>query len=191
MKAAIGRPRDPRIDNAVLTATATLIRQRGYADVSIDAIAAAAGTTKPAIYRRWPSKAHLVHEAVFVGADLHGLPDTGAMARDVREMLRRMVAAFTTPTARAALPGLMGEIAADSTLHAALLSRFAPVFDDLGTRLETARRQGEIRDDVDVTGVLELLTGVVLGTVLLRSVDALDKAWVERSADLVMRGLTR
>jgi AcrR family transcriptional regulator len=191
MKPAIGRPRDPRIDDAVLTATATLVRKHGYAEVSIDAIAAAAGTTKPAIYRRWPSKAHLVHEAVFAGADLLGLPDTGTLVHDVREMLRRIAAAFTTREARAALPGLVGEIAADATLHAALLSRFAPVFDELATRLEAARRRGEIRDDVDATAVVELLTGVVLGTVLLRSVDALDDPWIERSADLVTRGLTR
>ena len=191
MKSGIGRPRDPRIDDAVLTTAAALVRERGYADVSIAAIAAAAGTTKPAIYRRWPSKAHLVHEAVFAGEELLGLPDTGSIGRDVHEMLRRVAAAFTAPAARAALPGLIGEIASDPTLHAALLARFVPVFDDLTARLRTAQQQGEVRDDVDATAVIELLTGVVLSTLLIRSVDALDDTWVERSADLITRGLTR
>ena len=65
MMVEIGRPRDPRIDSAVLDATVELLGETDYASLSVDAIARRAGTSKPAIYRRWPSKAHLVHEAVF------------------------------------------------------------------------------------------------------------------------------
>src|SRR4051795_11981162 len=65
MTTDLGRPRDPRIDDSVLRATVELLGASGYADLSVDAIAKRAGTSKPAIYRRWPSKAHLVHEAVF------------------------------------------------------------------------------------------------------------------------------
>ena len=86
-----------------------------------------AGTSKPAIYRRWPSKAHLVHEAVFPISAATELPDTGSLDGDMREMVRRTVAVLSTPAARAALPGLLGEMAADTTLHAALLERFADV----------------------------------------------------------------
>ena len=60
-----GRPRDPRIDAAILAATAELLLEVGYPGVTIAAVAARAGTTTPAIYRRWTSKAHLVHEAAF------------------------------------------------------------------------------------------------------------------------------
>ena len=60
-----GRPRDPRIDGAVLRATVELLSETGYPGLLVSAIAERAGTSKPAIYRRWPSKAHLVHEAVF------------------------------------------------------------------------------------------------------------------------------
>ena len=57
-----GRPRDPRIDDAVIEATIDLLEQVGYLQLTISAIADRAGTNKPAIYRRWPTKAHLVHE---------------------------------------------------------------------------------------------------------------------------------
>ena len=50
-----GRPRDPRIDAAVLSATAELILEAGYPGVTVAAVAARAGTTPPAIYRRWRS----------------------------------------------------------------------------------------------------------------------------------------
>ena len=113
MTTDLGRPRDPRIDSAVLRSTVDLLGETGYAELSVDAIARRAGTSKPAIYRRWPSKAHLVHEAVFPLSDATELPDTGSLAGDVREMVRRTVTVLTTPAARAALPGLVGEMAAD------------------------------------------------------------------------------
>src|SRR5689334_8191804 len=127
IKAQSGRPRNPLIDEAVLRAAAELVVEVGYADLTIAAIAERAGTSKPAIYRRWPSKAHLVHEAVFPMSDATELPDTGSLHGDMREMMRRTVGVLTTPAARAALPGLVGEMAADPTLHAALLERFAAV----------------------------------------------------------------
>ncbi|PRC48317.1 TetR family transcriptional regulator, partial [Mycobacterium sp. ITM-2017-0098] len=65
MTTDVGRPRNRGIDEAVLRATVELIGQSSYAELSLDAIAARAGTSKPAIYRRWRGKAHLVHEAVF------------------------------------------------------------------------------------------------------------------------------
>ena len=129
-------------------ATVELLAETGYAALSVDAIARRAGTSKPAIYRRWPSKAHLVHEAVFPISDATELPDTGTLLGDVREMVRRTVDVLTTPAARAALPGLVGEMAADPTLHAALLERFADVLSRgltdwlesaLGTRARSAR----------------------------------------------------
>ena len=60
-----GRPRDPRIDSAILSATAELLVQMGYSNLSLAAVAERAGTTKSALYRRWSSKAELVHEAAF------------------------------------------------------------------------------------------------------------------------------
>ena len=84
MRPDLGRPRDLRIDEAVLRATVELLGKSGYADLSVDAIARRAGTSKPAIYRRWPSKAHLVHEAAFPINEATELPDTGSLAGDVR-----------------------------------------------------------------------------------------------------------
>lgn len=48
-----GRQRDPRIDSAILSATAELLVQIGYSNLSLAAVAERAGTTKSALYRRW------------------------------------------------------------------------------------------------------------------------------------------
>jgi AcrR family transcriptional regulator len=190
MTTDLGRPRDPRIDSAVLTATVELLGETGYAGLSVDAIARQAGTSKPAIYRRWPSKAHLVHEAVFPMSDATELPDTGSLAGDVHEMMRRTLAVLTTPAARAALPGLVGEMASDLTLHAALLERFGDVLSrGLTERLTDAAARGEVRAEVTAADLAEAIAGISLLALLTRGA-ALNDAWVERAATLILRGIS-
>ncbi|OBI51610.1 TetR family transcriptional regulator [Mycobacterium kyorinense] len=190
MTTEIGRPRDKRIDSAVLRAAVELLAETGYAELSVDTIARRAGTSKPAIYRRWPSKAHLVHEAVFPISDATALPDTGSLAADVREMVRRTAAVLTTPAARAALPGLVGEMAADLTLHSALLERFGGILSrGLSERLDAAVERGEARPDVTAAEVVEAVAGTTFLALLTRG-DALDDTWVDRTAALITRGIS-
>ena len=190
MAIEIGRPRDKRIDGAVLRATVELLGECGYADLSVDAIARCAGTSKPAIYRRWPSKAYLVHEAAFPIGDATALPDTGSLDGDVREMVRRTVAVLTTAAARAALPGLVAEMAADLTLHAALLERFGDIlFRGLADRLTRAGDRGEVRPEVTVADLVEAIAGPVFLALLTRA-PAIDVAWVQRTATLITRGIS-
>ncbi|OBG96396.1 TetR family transcriptional regulator [Mycobacterium sp. E3251] len=184
-----GRPRDPRIDGAVLTATVELLAETGYAGLLVSAIADRAGTSKPAIYRRWPSKAHLVHEAVFPIGVATELPDTGSLPEDLREMVRRSMAFLTTPAARAALPGLVGEMAADPTLHSALLDRFAGVIGGGVTELlERAAGRGEVRPDVTATELTDAIAGITLMGLLTR-VGELGDAWVDRTTTLLLKGI--
>jgi len=189
MMVEIGRPRDPRIDGAVLDATVELLGETDYASLSVDAIAKRAGTSKPAIYRRWPSKAHLVHEAVFKAGEATELPDTGNMLDDVREMMRRTVAFLTTPAAAAAMPGLVGEMASDPTLHAVLLERFGHVLSHgMDEWLEAARRRGEVRVDVTAADVVDALAGIAL-LALITHAETLDDEWFDRTAKFIARGI--
>jgi AcrR family transcriptional regulator len=190
MMVEIGRPRDPRIDSAVLAATAELLGETDYAALSVDAIARRAGTSKPAIYRRWPSKAHLVHEAVFPVTDYTELPATGSLLGDVREMMRRSVGVLTTPAALAALPGLVGELAADPTLHTALLERFVHILSDgLDDWLESARKRGEVRPEVRSADIVDALAGITF-LALITHAETLDGAWMDRTAEFITRGIS-
>jgi alpha-ketoglutarate-dependent taurine dioxygenase len=55
-----GRPREERVTVAVLEAVVALVTETGLDAVTMDAVAARAGVSKPAIYRRWPTKQDLV-----------------------------------------------------------------------------------------------------------------------------------
>ncbi|HXO54754.1 MAG TPA: TetR-like C-terminal domain-containing protein, partial [Mycobacterium sp.] len=117
------------------------------------------------------------------------LPDTGSLAGDVREMVRRTVTVLTTPAARAALPGLVGEMAADLTLHAALLERFGHILArGLSERLADAATRGDVRPDVTAADLAEALGGITFLALLTRGA-ALDDAWVERTATLILKGI--
>jgi AcrR family transcriptional regulator len=186
-----GRPRDPRIDGAVLRATVELLAETGYSGLLVSAIAERAGTSKPAIYRRWPSKAHLVHEAVFPIGAATEIPDSGALWYDLREMVRRTMAVLTTPAARAALPGLVGEMAADPTLLSALLERFDDIITGgLAERLERAAARGEVRADITAAELASAMAGITLLSLLTRPTD-LDDAWVDRTTILLLKGILK
>ena len=184
----------PMRDGAVLRATVELLAETGYPGLLVSAIAERADTSKPAIYRRWPSKSHLVREAVFPIGAATTIPDTGSLRDDLREIVRRTMAVLTTPAARAALPGLVGEMAADSTLHKALLERFANIFGSgLNEWLDRAATRGQLR--VDVTGaelacqLTEAIAGITVVGLLTRAT-SFDEAWVERTTTLLLRGIT-
>jgi len=185
-----GRPRDPRIDRAVLRAAEELVVEVGYADLSVGAIAERAGTTKPAIYRRWPGKAYLVHEAAFPDTAPGPAPDDGPLADDVRAMVSACRDVFARPVARAALPGLLAEVAGDPVLNGAVLARFrAGTWGAMHDRLTRAVATGEARPGVDPDVLIETVGGATLLALLNRPDGVLDDAWVERLTTLLLGGL--
>jgi Tetracyclin repressor-like, C-terminal domain len=105
-------------------------------------------------------------------------------------MVRRTMAFLTTPAARAALPGLVGEMAADPTLHSALLERFAGIFaGGLAEWLERASARGEARADVTAADLAEALAGLTLVAMLTRATE-LDEPWVDRTTTLLLKGIS-
>ena len=73
----MARPLDPTIDRAITEATLTLLRERGFARMSMEAVASVAGVGKPAIYRRFRDKAALVASVIDSQLPQLELPDLG------------------------------------------------------------------------------------------------------------------
>ena len=186
-----GRPRDPRIDDAALEATIDLLEEVGYLQLTISAIADRAGTNKPAIYRRWPTKAHLVHEAVFPAQSPDVILRSDDLRADIRALVTIGVELLGRPAARAALPGLLAEMANDSTLQADVLGRFADgAWGALQQRLDAGIATGEVRAGVQPSTVLEMIAGSTLLATVLRPLDEIGRDWVEDVVEVIMRGIT-
>jgi AcrR family transcriptional regulator len=184
-----GRPRDPRIDVAILGATADLLGEIGYANLTMAAVAERAGTTKTALYRRWSSKAELVHEAAFPVAPTAFANPEGDIVADVRAMVAAARDVFTTPVVRAALPGLIADMGGDPDLNTRVMGRFVGLFGVVGERLQRAAARGEVHDDVDPARLIEIIGGATLLRLLLDPGGELDDTWVDQTAAIVSRGV--
>lgn len=185
---AAGRPRDPRIEQSALAAARELLADEGYNALSMGAVAERAGTTKAALYRRWPAVPHLVHEAVFpdeLSLDLHLGDD---LASDILGLVRGTRDALCTPAAAAALPGLFAAATTWPDLHAAMMTRFAGVFAALEERFVVARTTGEAHPEARSDDLLRLIIGAAISGLLLTPTE-LDDAWVERVAATLHRSV--
>jgi AcrR family transcriptional regulator len=184
-----GRPRDPRIDAAILRATADLLVEIGYSNVTMAAVAERAGTTKTALYRRWSSKAELVHEAAFPVTPSAIETPPGDIAADLRAMIEAARDVFTSPVVRAALPGLISDLSADAELLGRVSARFTDLFAAVRARLQDAVDRGEVREGVDPDRLVHLIGGATLLTVLQAPADLDDPAWADKTTDILLRGV--
>ena len=171
-----GRPREPRVDAAALAATRELLCEVGYADTTIDKIARRAQVSRTAIYRRWPSKALIVHEAVFPASDprLH-VASTGDLASDLRALVNGWVALLRRPELLAAMPGLMADAAADPGLRQVFRAGLeATAREELTRVLSDAAAREQARSDISAETILHLVAGTILVRVTTWDPDPLD-----------------
>jgi AcrR family transcriptional regulator len=84
------RRRGAELESALLDAAWDELVENGYGAFTIDAVAHRAGTSRPVLYRRWPSKPELVRAAVaHVGRrDQMAPPDTGSLRGDMLAAMR-------------------------------------------------------------------------------------------------------
>src|SRR5690348_13496132 len=145
-----GRPRDPGVDVAVRAATVELLGEIGYARLTMDEVAARAGVSKASLYLRWPNKVALVAEALQQRARaVPAVPDTGALATDMRAFLTTLLRA--RGAASRALSALSGEIASNPELRTAWRRGVAGALTGcLRTIVSRAVDRGELAPDSDV-----------------------------------------
>jgi len=134
----------------------------GYSGLAIERVAKQAGVGRPAIYRRWRSKAEMVFAVVIHDVDLPQRPDAGSLLGDFQAVVRDLMSSFARPIARLVLPGLIGDLATDPDL----VMRFAETFNAserqrLTEVLERAVLRGELATLPDPAEVHMMLVGPV------------------------------
>ena len=180
-----GRPRSEATRRAILTAAIDELTERGYAQLSVEGIAARAGAGKQTIYRWWPSKADVVLDALLdAAASTIAVPDEGSLQADLDAFL---VATFRQRGQRPVLVGLMAEALLDPVFAVQFRDRFLMGRRDvLRAVLDRAADRGEIAADVDPEMVLDIVFGVLWYRLLLDHAP-LDEAAGQHLAALVTR----
>lgn len=184
-----GRPRAADVDERILAAAWRLMSQVGYARMSMDAVAAEAGVTKPTIYLRYPSKEQLATAAVAAARDRSNVPsDTGDTRADLICQLER----FREGASRPYGMSLIGTVLAEEHEIPQLLRHFredvvAPRRALFRAILERAYQRGELRGGTDLSMVINLLVGAFYAQYLEGR--PFEPGWSRCAVDTVMEGI--
>src|SRR5215469_16810074 len=81
----------------------------------MEGIAQKTGRGRASLYRRWPSKRHLVAYAVVSELGANPTPDTGSLRLDLTRAVETLILGFERALAPA-LAGLLGEMSVDADL---------------------------------------------------------------------------
>lgn len=156
-----GRPRSKQIDDAVLATTLGMLDEKGYWEISVEAVARAAGTSKPAVYRRWSGRPALVLAALAERLDLPTPPDTGCTLCDIDESFGIFLSAYRTIRPES-LGFLYAECARDPELRARFTQTLVePARAAVARSLDRAIDRGDLRQNVDRELLLDLVASLV------------------------------
>ena len=138
------RRRGKVLETAILKIVLQELAKTGYVNFSIERVATKAGTSKPVIYRRWPSRAQLVYAALRTNRPLYSsdAPDTGSVRGDLMHILRR-VSEMVDEVNPEAFFGLTAELLHEKqpSLFAEVHERTVKIMADI---LSRGVRRGEI-----------------------------------------------
>lgn len=118
------RRRGRGLETAIRAAVIEVLGSTGFEAMTMEQVAATAGTGKSALYRRWPTKHELVLDTLAEFVDLEWpLPDTGNLRDDLVEALSLVAASMEDPFARG-VAGVLAELPGSPTRRSQLRARF-------------------------------------------------------------------
>jgi AcrR family transcriptional regulator len=184
-----GRPRDSRVDEAILAATFRQLIDVGYGSLSIEAIAAEAGVAKTTIYRRHPTKRDLVIASMTAATPFEppplDIPSREALELFIRTAIHLLIdsGAFR----------ILGSLLIEERREPGLLETFrARLLNPRRAMVETMLRRGiergEIRPDIDPLVVTEMIAGAVMGHHAILGLTSSEE-WIRELIDHVWRAI--
>lgn len=161
-----GRPRNPAVHAALLTATQELLVEMGFERLTLEAVAARAGTAKTTIYRRWRDKTELVVAAVAASQQLPGVPDLGSL-RDELLFCARAFQAGDDRTHRL-LSGLLTEMGRNEAIRTVAQRTLGEPYVQLFVSvLRRAVDRGDLDATLDTRTIAEVFPAFALRRVVV------------------------
>lgn len=184
-----GRPRDPAIDDAILTATVEILSEDGYRHLSTTEVARRAGVHKPAVYRRWPNKLELALAAVRRLAPPLTDPDTGDARADLVDLLLQAAKAKSNRPSIDLSARLRSDFAtepelAEAVRHTVINPRRATT----RTVIERGQRAGQLRRSISPDVAIDMLFGSIHSR-SLRVSTPLTRAEATKLVDTLFDGI--
>ena len=157
-----GAKMDPEADRLILETAHRLLRERGYDRLTMDAVAREAGVARTTVYRRYRDKADLVSAAI----ETLRAPVKRSASGDARADL----VAHLESVRRNYGVSLAGALLMEEPYNPRLLELFrermvTPQRQIVAETIRDGIRNGQIRADVDIESVLDLLLGAFFAAV--------------------------
>lgn len=184
-----GRPREERVTGAVLNAVVDLVTEEGIGAVTMDAVATRAGVSKPAIYRRWPTKQDLIIAAAETRIGPLSVPDLGDFRAEVRFVLTARLEAYRLPGSDRLIAGLIGAAAETGAVRGQYAEYTERITSETRRILERGITRGEVRADADVRAAATLVAAPLLFRLIVEQ-ELPDAALVDTLVDLVSRAVS-
>ncbi|NEK60032.1 TetR/AcrR family transcriptional regulator [Geodermatophilus sabuli] len=180
------RRRGTEVTAAIEAAVMAIVVEKGADAVTMEAVAARAGTSKPVLYRRWPDRAALLRDVLLRRAT-GAIPaeDTGSYRTDMLAILRGWAAVLTGPGSRV-IQAIVAAMAQDPDFAAAFREgvigwRKREMADLLARGID----RGDVRPDVPVEIARELGQGILWHRFLITG-DPIDDEVVVQIVDEVL-----
>src|SRR5262245_51835398 len=158
----------PRVEGdreaEILDATLNMLATAGYDRLTMDGVATAARASKATLYRRWSSKAELVIDALqrAKGAPQVHEADTGSLREDLLSVGCQK-AGLNDESSLAVMASVITALHHDQEFAAAFHERCLAHKVDSSRRIyERAQQRGEIRADIDLDLLSQVLAAVIL-----------------------------
>jgi AcrR family transcriptional regulator len=182
--------RSEQARQAVLEAVDDLLSERGFAGVTIEGIAAAAGVAKQTIYRWWKSKTDILMDALLQDAAEELTPaDHGDLREDLSEQLSRVAAFLTRSDAGAVCRALIGQAQHDPAFATDFRARFlAEQRERDRLPFDRAIARGQVPASTDVPSDLDELLGPIYYRALVTG-EPIDRQFTDHLVDHYLRRL--
>lgn len=156
-----GRPRDGALERRLLAAAWSLLTSHGYDALTLTRVAAEAGAHRTDVYRRWPSKARLVTDALAAHLPPVSQHDTGSLLGDIRAYLDDLAASWSSAWIDGVV-GLLADLRHDVDAELAFRAMGERRGQPMRTAIERAVARGEIEGVADLSLAGDLLEGPLM-----------------------------
>jgi AcrR family transcriptional regulator len=185
---ARGRPRLPATDDRIMRAALRLMAKHGYARMTVDAVAAEAGVTKPTIYLRFRNKEGLASAALAASMEQIAPAETGDTRTDLLIHLRQFQSGMVRPFGMPMLATVLSEEQGTPALLALYREHVVlPRRALLRAVLHRAQDRSELPDGTDLMLAVDLLEGTFYARYVTGKPSGND--WPESVVDVVLRAL--
>ena len=183
-----GRPRDERLDRAILIAARELLVEEGFTRLRLEHVATRAGVGKATIYRRWRSKEALCLELLLGLASPHiHVFDVGDTRAELLQAVENARRALTETPFGPVIRTLLSQIAVNPSIGDPFRAGIVQARrDEVARIVGRGIDRGDLRADADASVATELLVGPVYFRLVFGG--SLDPAFADAIVDAYLQG---